>query len=136
MCDLLSLTDISTNLPNKKLKLLFMLLPYMCQQISPSNATCMTYMKICSGADMRLPYLYIAHKNHWNQQQLTALVDHTFMLLAYAPEQICLLHCTWMSHCTVIIQDTDSLPYVTSWLLYHVTMPWPAMPITFLCIHP
>ena len=39
---------------------------------------------------------------------------HTFHITAYAPEQICLSHCTYMSHCTSTIVYTDPTFLCTS----------------------
>ena len=105
--------DPTLHISKKKLLLLYtMLLSYMCQeQMYPLNATYASYFMYTYETTMSV---YIHHMNSlqpimWPK----ALVYINFTLLAYVPEQICLLHCTYMSHCISTVVYIETPHYCT-----------------------
>ena len=54
---------------------------------------------------------------------------HNFILLAYATEQICLLHCTYMSHCTNTVSHVTAHISLKDNKLHHVI----AMLLLYMC---
>ena len=95
---------------NKLQHLIIILLPYMHQQeLFPLNATC----AISSYAHKRQLFSIYTYTNSLQSTMWqTAPVYIYFTLLAYGPEQICLLHCTYMFHYTATVLDINTQQYL------------------------
>ena len=74
-------------------------LPYMCQrQICPSNST---HMPQCNWFMWRYytpMSVYASYELNAINNLTTNIGIHTFTVLVYTPEQICLQHCIYMFH--------------------------------------
>ena len=74
-------------------------------QICLSNTRYMPHMQVSSFADMRqlCQYIYLIWASVKSTVWPGALLYIYFTLLAYAPQHIWLLHCTYISHCTSVV---------------------------------
>ena len=91
-----------------------MLLPYMWQkQMFPSNTKkCHIWLSFHMQITNSYITIYTSHALITINSVTTNTAIHTFILLAYVPQQICLLHCMYMVYCTstaVCIQTHTTL---------------------------